>query len=64
MNLSKRLSRETMAAAIAFRPSDHKRNGLANLMTRSRCFVCCRFALSISAHLVGALTLGIAGIAL
>src|SRR5260370_38279086 len=56
--------RETMAAAHHFRPSDHNAMGVANLMTQVKVFRLLSVALSILLTLVGALTLGIAGIGL
>ncbi|HWG19043.1 MAG TPA: ABC transporter permease [Terracidiphilus sp.] len=56
--------RETMAAAHRFRPSDHNAMGVANLMAQVIVFRMLSIALSILLTLVGALTLGIAGIGL
>jgi putative ABC transport system permease protein len=56
--------RETMAAAHRFRPSDHRAMGVANLMSQVKVFRLLSIALSILLTLVGALTLGIAGIGL
>ena len=56
--------RETMGAAHHFRPSDHNAMGMANLMTQVIQFRILSIALSILLTLVGALTLGIAGIGL
>jgi putative ABC transport system permease protein len=56
--------RETMAAAHHFRPSDHRAMGVANLMSQVIVFRLVSIALSILLTLVGALTLGIAGIGL
>jgi putative ABC transport system permease protein len=56
--------RETMAAAHHFRPSDHNAMGVANLMSQVIVFRMLSIALSILLTLVGALTLGIAGIGL
>ncbi|MGA2217434.1 MAG: ABC transporter permease, partial [Terracidiphilus sp.] len=56
--------RETMAAAHHFRPSDHNAMGVANLMTQVKVFRLLSIALSILLTLVGALTLGSAGIGL
>jgi putative ABC transport system permease protein len=56
--------RETMGAAHHFRPSDHNAMGMANLMTQVIQFRMLSIALSILLTLVGALTLGIAGIGL
>jgi len=56
--------RETMAAAHHFRPSDHNAMGVANLMTQVKVFRMLSIALSVLLTMVGALTLGIAGIGL
>jgi putative ABC transport system permease protein len=56
--------RETMGAAHHFRPSDHNAMGVANLMSQVIVFRLLSIALSILLTLVGALTLGIAGIGL
>jgi putative ABC transport system permease protein len=56
--------RETMAAAHHFRPSDHNAMFVANLMTQLHQFNILTIALQILLSLVGALTLGIAGIGL
>jgi putative ABC transport system permease protein len=56
--------RETMAATHHFLPSDHNAMGVANLMTQVKVFRLLSIALSILLTLVGALTLGIAGIGL
>jgi putative ABC transport system permease protein len=56
--------RETMGAAHHFRPSDHNAMYVANLMTQLRQFNILSFALQVLLSLVGALTLGIAGIGL
>ena len=56
--------RETMAAAHHFRTSDHRAMGVANLMSQVIVFRLLSIALSILLTLVGALTLGIAGIGL
>ena len=56
--------RETMAEAHHFRPSDHRAMGVANLMSQVKVFRLLSIALSILLTLVGALTLGIAGIGL
>jgi putative ABC transport system permease protein len=56
--------RETMGAAHHFRPSDHNAMGVANLMSQVKVFRLLSIALSILLTLVGALTLGIAGIGL
>jgi putative ABC transport system permease protein len=56
--------RETMAAAHHFRPSDHNAMFVANLMTQLHQFRILSIALQVLLSLVGALTLGIAGIGL
>ena len=56
--------RATMAAAHHFLPSDHNAMGVANLMTQVKVFRLLSIALSILLTMVGALTLGIAGIGL
>jgi putative ABC transport system permease protein len=56
--------RETLASAHHFRPSDHNAIYVANLMTELRQFQILGLALQVLLSLVGALTLGIAGIGL
>jgi putative ABC transport system permease protein len=56
--------RETMGAAHHFRPTDHNAIYVANLMTELHQFSILSFALQVLLSLVGALTLGIAGIGL
>jgi len=56
--------RETMGAAHHFRPSDHNAMYVANLMTELRQFKILTVALEVLLSLVGALTLGIAGVGL
>jgi putative ABC transport system permease protein len=56
--------RETLAAAHHFRPSDHDAVHVANLMTQLKQFRMLSIALQVLLSLVGALTLGIAGIGL
>ena len=56
--------RETLAAAHHFRPSDHNAIFVANLMTQLHQFHILSIALQVLLSLVGALTLGIAGIGL
>jgi putative ABC transport system permease protein len=56
--------RETMGAAHHFRPSDHSAFHVANLMTELRQFKVLTIALEVLLSLVGALTLGIAGVGL
>jgi len=56
--------RETMAAAHHFRPTDRNAIYVANLMTQLHQFSILSLALQVLLSLVGALTLGIAGIGL
>jgi putative ABC transport system permease protein len=56
--------RETMAAAHHFRPTDKRAIFVANLMTQLKQFHMLSIALQVLLSLVGALTLGIAGIGL
>lgn len=56
--------RETLAAAHHFRPTDHNAIYVANLMTQLHQFQILSLALQVLLSLVGALTLGIAGIGL
>lgn len=56
--------RETMAAAHHFLPSDHNAMFVANLMTQLHQFRILSIALQVLLSMVGALTLGIAGIGL
>ena len=56
--------RENMGAAHHFRPSDHNAMYVANLMTQLSQFHILALALQVLLSLVGALTLGIAGIGL
>ena len=56
--------RNTLAAAHHFRPSDHNAIHVANIMTELRQFKILAIALQVLLSLVGALTLGIAGIGL
>jgi putative ABC transport system permease protein len=56
--------RDTMAEAHHFRPSDHNAIYVANLMTELHQFSILSLALQVLLSLVGALTLGIAGIGL
>jgi putative ABC transport system permease protein len=56
--------RETMGAAHHFRPTDHNAMNVANLMTQLHQFQILTIALQVLLSLVGALTLGIAGIGL
>lgn len=56
--------RNTLAAAHHFRPSDHRAIFVANLQTQLHQFAIVSIALQVLLSLVGALTLGIAGIGL
>ena len=56
--------RDTLAAAHHFRPTDHNAIYVANLMTQLHQFQILSIALQVLLSLVGALTLGIAGIGL
>jgi putative ABC transport system permease protein len=56
--------RETLGAAHHFRPSDHNAIFVANLMTQLAQFRLLSIALQVLLSMVGALTLGIAGIGL
>lgn len=56
--------RETLAAAHHFTPSDHNAVFVANLMTQLHQFQILSIALQVLLSMVGALTLGIAGIGL
>src|SRR5450631_4660165 len=56
--------RETLAAAHHFRPSDHNAVNVANIMTQLNQFKILSLALQVLLSIVGALTLGIAGIGL
>jgi len=56
--------RETLAAAHHFRASDHNAVYVANLMSELKQFSILTIALNVLLSLVGALTLGIAGIGL
>ena len=56
--------RETLGAAHHFRPTDHDALHVANLRTQLHQFQILSFALQVLLSLVGALTLGIAGIGL
>ena len=62
--LAEKALRETLAAAHHFRPSDHEAVHVANLMTELHQFSILSIALQVLLSLVGALTLGIAGIGL
>jgi putative ABC transport system permease protein len=62
--LAEKSLRETLAAAHHFRPSDHNAVYVANLMTELHQFKILSTALQVLLSLVGALTLGIAGIGL
>jgi putative ABC transport system permease protein len=56
--------RATLGEALHFRPSDHNAIYVANLMTELKQFNILSIALQVLLSLVGALTLGIAGIGL
>jgi len=56
--------RETLGAAHHFRPSDHNAIFVANIMTQLHVFRMVSLALQVLLSMVGALTLGIAGIGL
>src|ERR1017187_9923161 len=56
--------RDTLAAAHHFRPSDHNAVHVANLMSELKQFKILSYAMQVLLSLVGALTLGIAGIGL
>jgi putative ABC transport system permease protein len=62
--LAEKTLRETLASAHHFRPSDHEAVHVANLMTELHQFSILTIALQVLLSLVGALTLGIAGIGL
>jgi putative ABC transport system permease protein len=62
--LAEKSLRETLGAAHHFRPSDHNAIYVANLMTQLKQFRMLSIALQILLSLVGALTLGIAGVGL
>jgi putative ABC transport system permease protein len=62
--LAEKTLRETLAAAHHFRPSDHEAVHVANLMTQLRQFSVLTIALQVLLSMVGALTLGIAGVGL
>jgi putative ABC transport system permease protein len=62
--LAEKALRETLAAAHHFSPSDHNAIYVANLMSELKQFKILSLALQVLLSLVGALTLGIAGIGL
>jgi putative ABC transport system permease protein len=62
--LAEKSLRETMAAAHHFRPSDHNAIRVYNIATQLKQFRLLSIALQVLLSLVGALTLGIAGIGL
>ncbi|MGA8041653.1 MAG: ABC transporter permease [Terracidiphilus sp.] len=62
--MAERSVRETLGAAHHFRSSDHNAIYVANLMTQLHQFRILSLALQVLLSLVGALTLGIAGIGL
>jgi putative ABC transport system permease protein len=62
--LAEKSLRETLGAAHHFRPTDHNAIYVANLLTQLHQFNSLSIALQVLLSLVGALTLGIAGIGL
>jgi putative ABC transport system permease protein len=62
--LAEKSLRETLGAAHHFRPSDHNAVYVANLLTQLAQFHILSIALQVLLSMVGALTLGIAGIGL
>jgi putative ABC transport system permease protein len=62
--MAEKVVRETMAAAHHFRASDRNAVYIANIMTELKQFSILSMALNVLLSLVGALTLGIAGIGL
>jgi putative ABC transport system permease protein len=62
--LAEKSLRDTLAEAHHFRPSDHNAIYVANLMTELHQFSILSLALQVLLSMVGALTLGIAGIGL
>jgi putative ABC transport system permease protein len=62
--LAEKSLRQTMAAAHHFRPTDKRAIFVANLLTQLKQFQILSIALQVLLSLVGALTLGIAGIGL
>jgi putative ABC transport system permease protein len=62
--LAEKNLRQTMAAAHHFRPTDKRAIFVANLLTQLKQFQILSIALQVLLSLVGALTLGIAGIGL
>ncbi|MGA8731911.1 MAG: ABC transporter permease [Terracidiphilus sp.] len=62
--LAEKSLRETLGAAHHFRPTDHNAIYVANLLTQLHQFSILSLALQVLLSLVGALTLGIAGIGL
>lgn len=62
--LAEKSLRETLAVAHHFRPSDHNAIFVANLLTQLKQFRILSIALQVLLSIVGALTLGIAGIGL
>ncbi|HET6169942.1 MAG TPA: ABC transporter permease [Terracidiphilus sp.] len=62
--LAEKSLRETLGAAHHFRPTDHNAIYVANLLTQLHQFTILSLALQVLLSLVGALTLGIAGIGL
>jgi putative ABC transport system permease protein len=61
---AEKILRDTLGAAHHFRPSDHRAIFVANLMTELHQFTILSIALQVLLSMVGALTLGIAGIGL
>jgi putative ABC transport system permease protein len=62
--LAEKSLRDTLGAAHHFRPTDHNAIYVANLLTQLHQFTILSLALQVLLSLVGALTLGIAGIGL
>jgi putative ABC transport system permease protein len=62
--LTEKNMRETLGVAHRFRPTDHNAIYVANLLTELHQFTILSIALQVLLSLVGALTLGIAGIGL
>jgi putative ABC transport system permease protein len=62
--LAEKSLRDTLAAAHHFRPSDHNAIYVGNIMTQLHQFRILSIALQVLLSMVGALTLGIAGIGL
>ena len=62
--MAEKALRETLGSALHFNPTDHNAIYVANLMTQLKQFQILSTALQVLLSLVGALTLGIAGIGL